>query len=92
MKLKPFAEMLAMTKEGIDKALAPIRSRQVRIQAELEQSKIDEKIVTLETEVQEMCVNKTIDFNGLLEKLDKIALLERRKKQYAKVLDELFPS
>jgi GTP-binding protein EngB required for normal cell division len=91
MKLKPFAEMLAMTKEGVDKALAPIRARQVRIQAELEQSKLDENIVTLETEVQEMCVGKSIDFELLLSKLDKIALMERRKKQYAQVLRELFP-
>jgi hypothetical protein len=91
MKLKPFKEMIALTKEGVDKALAPIRARQVRIQAELEQSKLDEKLVTLETEVQEMCVGKSIDFDALLDKLDKMALLERRKKQYAKVLEELFP-
>jgi hypothetical protein len=91
MKLKPLKEMLAMTKEGIDKALAPIRARQIRSQADLESAKLDEKIVTLETEVQEMCVDKTINFEKLLDKLDNIALLERRKKQYAKVLEELFP-
>jgi 3-isopropylmalate dehydratase small subunit len=91
LKLKPFKEMLALTKEGVDKALAPLRARQVKGQAELEKMKLEEKIITLETEVQEMCVDKTINFEKLLNKLDEIALLERRKKQYDKVLEELFP-
>lgn len=91
MKLKPYAEMLKLTKEAIDSALAPIRSRQVRSQADLEMAKLDEKIITLEAKVQEMCVEKSIDFQSLLSKLDEIAILERKKKQYAKVLEELFP-
>ncbi len=37
MTLKPFKEMLALTKEGIDAALAPLRARQVKGQAELEE-------------------------------------------------------
>ena len=83
--------MIKLTKEGIDKALAPIRCRQVKSQADLEMAKIDEKIITLEAKVQEMCVEKTIDFDSLLRKLDEIAILERRQKQYLKVLSELFP-
>ena len=91
MKLKPFKEIIAMSKEKLDSALAPIRSRKVKIQAEVKKSEIDEKIVILETEIQEMCADKDIDFDKLFEKLDKIALLDRRKKQYDKVLKELFP-
>jgi hypothetical protein len=37
-----------------------------------------------------MCADKEINFYNLFEKLDKIALFERRKKQYDKVLAELF--
>ena len=62
MKLKPFADMIKLTKEGIDKVLAPVRCRQVKSQAYLEMAKIDEKIITLEAKVQEMCVEKTIAF------------------------------
>lgn len=91
MTLKPFKEMLALTKEGVDKALAPIRARQVKSQAELKTLEIEEKKITLETKVQEMCTDKTIDFDGLLNRLDEIALLERRQKQYKKVVKELFP-
>jgi 3-isopropylmalate dehydratase small subunit len=91
MKLKPFKDLIAMSKEKLDEALAPIRARQVKTQAELKLAEIDEKIVTKETEVQELCTGKSIDFETLLKTLDDIALLERRKKQYDKVLSELFP-
>lgn len=91
MKLKPFAELIAMSKEKLDEAMAPIRARQVKSKAEMEMAGIDADLLTKETEVQEMCCKKDIDFKGLLAKLDEIALLERRKKQYQKVLGELFP-
>lgn len=91
MKLKPFKEIIAMSKEKLNEALAPIRARKVKTQAEMKKSEIDEKIVIIETEIQEMCADKEINFDNLFEKLDKIALLERRKKQYDRVLSELFP-
>lgn len=91
MKLKPFKELIAMSKEKLDEAMAPIRARQVRSQAELEMAKLDADILTLESEVQESCTKREIDFPAMLAKLDKVALLERRKKQYDKVLAELFP-
>jgi len=91
MKLKPFKDIIAMSKEKLNEALAPIRARKVKTQAEMKKSEIDEKIVIIETEIQEMCSEKEINFDTLFEKLDKIALLERRKKQYDKVLAELFP-
>jgi DNA repair ATPase RecN len=91
MQLKPFKEIIAMSKEKLNEALAPIRARKVKTQAEMKKSEIDEKIVVIETEIQEMCADKDIDFDRLFEKLDRIALLERRKKQYDKVLGELFP-
>lgn len=91
MKLKPFKELIAMSKEKLDEAMAPIRARQVKSQAELEMAKLDAEILTLESEVQESCTKKEINFPALLEKLDKVALLERRKGQYTRVLTELFP-
>lgn len=91
MKLKPFKELIAMSKEKLDEAMAPIRARQVRSQAELEMARLDADLLTNEGEVQEMCCKKEINFPSLLDKLDKIALLERRKKQYASVLNQLFP-
>lgn len=91
MKLKPFAQLIALSKEKLDEAMAPIRARHVKSKAEMEMAQLDADLLTKETEVQEMCCHKDIDFRGLLSKLDDIALLERRKKQYQKVLSELFP-
>lgn len=92
MKLKPFAEILAMSKEKLAEALAPVRARKVRSQAELEMAKLDDEIIRLESEVQEQCSKEDINFPSLLDKLDKAALLERRKAQYEDVLSQLFPT
>jgi hypothetical protein len=91
MKLKPFKEIIAMSKEKLAESLAPIRARKVRSQAELEMAKLDDELIRLEADIQEDCAKEAIDFPKLLDKLDKVGLLERRKKQYEKVLAELFP-
>ncbi|MFP3638129.1 hypothetical protein [Paraburkholderia sp. SIMBA_054] len=91
MKLKPYKEIIAMSKEKLDEALAPIRARQVKGQAELEMAKIDEQIVSTEATIQEICAAKTIEFSRLLRLMDEHALAERRKKQYGKILGDLFP-
>lgn len=91
MKLKPFREVIAMSKEKLDEALAPIRAKQVKMQAELKMAELDEQVVSLEAQTQELCAQKQIDFDKLLGLMDKADLIERRRKQYRKVLEELFP-
>jgi hypothetical protein len=92
MKLKPFAEIIALSKEKLAESLAPIRARKVRSQAELEMAKLDDELVRLEADIQEQCAKEDISFPSLLDKLDKVALLERRKAQYESVLAQLFPA
>ena len=92
MKLKPFAEIISMSKEKLSEALAPIRARKVRSQAELEMAKLDDELIRLEADIQEQCAKEDINFPSLLDKLDKVALLERRKTQYESVLAQLFPA
>ena len=92
MQIKPFKELIALSKEKLDEAMAPIRARQVKAQAELEMSTLDSDALTLELKVQELCVEKKIDFKKLLDTLDEVALIERRKEQYRKVLEQLFPA
>lgn len=92
MKLKPFKDILAMSKEKLAESLAPIRARKVKSQAELEMAKLDDELIRLEADIQEDCAKEAIDFPKLLDKLDRVGLLERRQKQYQKVLGELFPS
>jgi hypothetical protein len=92
MKLKPFAEIIALSKEKLAESLAPIRARKVRSQAELEMAKLDDELIRLEADIQEQCSKEDINFPTLLDKLDKVALLERRKTQYESVLAQLFPA
>jgi phage portal protein BeeE len=92
MKLKPFAEIIALSKEKLAESLAPVRARKVRSQAELEMAKLDDEIIRLEADIQEQCSKEDINFPTLLDKLDKAALLERRKAQYESVLAQLFPA
>ena len=91
MKLKPFKELISLSKEKLDEALAPMRARQVKAQAELEQAKLDEQLISTESRIQEACAQKTIDFAYLLRLMDEYALAERRKKQYTKIVNELLP-
>lgn len=91
MKLKPYKELIGMSKEKLDAALAPVRARQVKTQAELEMAKIDEQLISSEAAIQELCAQKQIDFPKLLRLMDDVALAERRKRQYGQILAELFP-
>jgi hypothetical protein len=52
MKLKPYKELVALSKEKLDAALAPVRARQVKGQAELEMAKIDEQLISSEAAIQ----------------------------------------
>lgn len=53
-------------------------------------AKIDEKIATNEQELTELTAEHPIDFHKLIDKIDEIGLLERRKKQFAEIISQLF--
>jgi hypothetical protein len=95
MQLKPFKEIISYTKEKMTEVMAAPRARRLRAQAEAEMSDLDIEILTLEGKIEEsLCQEesyKNFSFKDLLERLDRLALLERRKKQYGKVLKQLFP-
>ena len=91
MKLPTYRDVLTMTKEVIDQALAPVRVIRARKQAELEMAKLDEEIATLTAALNEYCCAKEICFANVIATQDKIALTERKKRQYQVILDEMFP-
>ncbi len=90
-KLTPYKKLLTMAKEAIDATLAPVRANAAKKQAELEMAKLDEKIATIDSELTVACSQKDINFNNIIDKLDEIALAERRKKQFEKIITEMFP-
>lgn len=91
MELKPFKELIKLSKEKLDESLAPMRARAVKAKAELEMAKLDERRVQLEMQVQEICAQRDIDFTQLLTKMDEHDLNERRLAQYQQLLAQLFP-
>lgn len=91
MKLRPFKEMLALSKEKIQEALAPVRAMQAQKQAELEIAKMDESIFTQEAAVNNLTAEYPVSFNRLIDALDELALMERRKTQFMKIKSEMFP-
>jgi len=90
MKLKTYKEYLKMTKEKIEETLAPIRAMQARKQAELEMAKLDEKIVTLKSEITTLCTQNPIPFDRIIYKQDEMKLAERRRKQFQEIIGQLF--
>lgn len=90
MKLISFRECLKRGKAAINEALVPIRVKQARMQGEMEQAKIDEKIIGIEIKLQEHVVAHPIDYNKIIEMIDEIDLLNRRKKQFDQIIAELF--
>lgn len=95
MLIRSFKEIIAMPKEKVKETMAGPRARRLRAQAEQELSELDIEIITLEGKIEESLMHedsyKNFSFRNLIEMLDELALLERRKKQYGKVLKQLFP-
>ena len=91
MKLTPYKKLLTMAKEKVDEALAPVRAHAAKKQAELEMAKLDERIATLQSNVTTLCSEKDLSFDKIIDKLDEIALAERRKKQFDQIVSEMFP-
>ena len=91
MKLMPLKEILSMSKEKLDEALAPIRAKQLKSTAELEMAKLEDEIVRKQRAVTEKLSTKDINFPSLMDDLDEISLLELRMTNYEDVLAQLFP-
>jgi GTP-binding protein EngB required for normal cell division len=90
MKLTPYKKILKYSKEKIQESLAPMRANQAKIQGHLEIAKLDEEIVTLEAKITEICAEHPLNFSKIIDAQDKLALIERRKKQLQKIITELF--
>ncbi len=91
MKLPKYEDVIKMGKDAVRDAIAPVRAKRAKKQAELEMCKLDEKIATKEAEIHEACCKDEVNFSRIIDMQDELALSERRKIQYQKILDEMFP-
>lgn len=92
MRLTPYKKLLTMAKEAVDATLAPVRAHSAKKKAELEMARLDERLATLESEINTLCSEKELNFDKIIDKLDQVALAERRKKQFGKIIEEMFPA
>lgn len=90
-KMKSYKELVAFTKEKLDEALVPLRVRAAKAKAEGEVIKLEEKLISLETQINEQCAKKEIDFNRIGDLMDDYDLTERRLKQINELVTALFP-
>lgn len=92
MQIKSYKEYLAMSKDKINEILAPVRAMKAKKQAELKVAEMDEKIASQEAKIQEYCTRQDLNFEAILDSLDELALMERRKGQLVKIIDSMFPA
>ena len=92
MKLKPFVELIRMTKENLDEALAPARAKRLESRIGVSIAEVEEKKLLLEQEIFEMFTDKNVDLEKALDKMDEVALSERRIEQFKLLRKELFPA
>ena len=52
---------------------------------------MEERLATLQSELNELCSQKDINFDRIISKLDDIALAERRKRQFDAIVEQMFP-
>lgn len=93
MKLQPFKDLIKLSKEKLDEALAIPREIRAKANAKMEMSKIEVEILNRESKIQELCLTKEgINFDRLLDEIDEIELLERKLEKFKQVLEQLFPT
>jgi tRNA A58 N-methylase Trm61 len=89
--IKPFKEIVALTKEKFDETMAPVRAKAAQAKANLKEAEIEERLITLETDIQKLCAEKDLNFDRVIDKMDEYELLTRKKKQVNDLVSALFP-
>lgn len=92
MKLLPLETLLSMSAEQLDKQQTPIFVRQIKAQGELELAQIESDIFAKEAAITKSMATKDIKFATIIAELNALALLERKRDQYAEILVQLFPT
>ncbi|HHF7341027.1 TPA: hypothetical protein ACPSKZ_000706 [Legionella anisa] len=90
MSLLKYKDVLVLCKEKVKEAMAPLRAREMRKKAELEICKIDSDIAEKEQKIQEYASEYPINFDKLIDSIDDLDLIKRRKEQFEKIIDEMF--
>lgn len=90
MSLLKYKDVLTFCKDKIKESMAPLRAREMRKKGELEVCKIDSDIAEKEQKIQEYASEYPINFDKLIDALDELELVKRRKEQFEKIIEEMF--
>lgn len=90
MQLPKYEDMLKLDKEKMQETMAPLRATEMKKKAELELAKIDSAIAEQEQRVRESAAKYPVNFTDVLETMDDLELAQRRKKQFTKIITEMF--
>ena len=91
MQLTPYLQSLQYSKEELKKNSAPQKAKTQKLRAELEVSKQEERIASLEQEINTLTTNEVLNFDSIIDKLDQLALAQRRANQLTDIISQLFP-
>ena len=91
MKLTPYKDLLGITQDQKDALLVPVRINTAKKQAELTVAKLEEQTATIENEITKLASQTELNLEKIADKFDDLGLIERRKKQFAQIISELFP-
>ncbi len=90
MALIKYKELLVLAKDKVKEVMAPLRVKEMRKKAELETCKLDSTIAEKEQRIQEYASAYPIDFDKLIDAIDDLELVKRRKNQFDKIIGEMF--
>lgn len=90
MALMKYKDVLVLAKEKIKEVMAPLRAREMKKKAELEACKLETDIAEKEQKIQELASEYPIDFHKMIDQIDELDLVKRRKEQFEKIIDEMF--
>jgi hypothetical protein len=87
-----YAQLVKLGKDAMRDTMAPLRAREMRLQAQTRAAQLESQIAEAEQKLVELGSAYPIDFDKLTAAMDSAALLRRRKEQFDVIIEELFPS
>lgn len=90
MALMKYSEILTLAKDKIKEVMAPIRAHEMKKKAELELAKIEGYIAEKEQKIQEYASTYPIEYEKMIDAMDELGLIRRRKEQFEEIIAQLF--
>lgn len=89
--LTPYAELLKLTPEQREAKTFESKVARMQKSGELQLAELEEKLAKEEDRHTSLCSAVELNYPAILDCQDAIALLERRKTQFANTLAQRFP-